>query len=86
MAEINQSEKEKVFNKFSDLCDNNDTIKDTELSFQLKSGNYPVPSLLLPFKRKATPVPPNLQEDVEREFGTLILSGHMDKVNDVDED
>ena len=50
LAENNQSEREKVFNKFPDLFENNETIKDTELKVQIKPGHYPV-------KQKARPVP-----------------------------
>ena len=78
LAYNNQSEREKVFNKFPDLFENNDTIKDTETNIQLKQGHYPV--------RKARPIPLHLQEDVERELEKLIKFGHLEKINDVDED
>ena len=35
-----QSEKEKTFNKFPDLFENNETIKGTEINIQLKTGHY----------------------------------------------
>ena len=60
LGETNQSEREKVFNKFTDLFENNETINDTEINNQLKPGHYPV-------KQKARPVPLHLQEDVKRE-------------------
>ena len=50
LAKTNQSEREKVFNKFTDLFENNETIKDTEINIQLKPGPYPV-------NQKARPVP-----------------------------
>ena len=65
LADENQSEREKVFNQFLDLFENNDTIKDTEMNIQLKPGHYPV-------KQKARPIPLHLQEDVERELEKLI--------------
>ena len=40
LAENNQSEREKVFNKFPDLFENNETIKDTEINIQLKPGHF----------------------------------------------
>ena len=55
LAENNQSEREKVFNKFPDLFENNETIKDTEINIQLKPGHYPV-------KQKARPIPLHLQK------------------------
>ena len=50
LAENNQSEKEKIFEKFRDLFENNETIKDTEIKTQLKPGHYPI-------KQRARPVP-----------------------------
>ena len=78
LADNNQSEREKVFNKFSDLFENNETIKDTEINIQIKPGQYPV-------KQKARPIPLHFQEDVGRELEKLIKSGHLEKINDVDE-
>ena len=57
LTENTQSEKEKIFGKFRDLFENNETIKDAEMKIQLKPGHYPV-------KQKARPVPLHLQEDV----------------------
>ena len=79
LAENNQSEREKVFNKFPDLFENNETVKDTEMNIQLKPGHYTV-------KQKARPIPLHLQENVGRELEKLIKSGHLEKINDVDED
>ena len=79
LAENNQSEREKVFTKFPDLFENNETKKDTEIKIQLKPGHQPI-------KQKARPVPLHLQKDVERELERLIKSGHLEKVNNVDED
>ena len=79
LAENNQSEREKVFTKFRDLFENNETIKDTEIKIQLKPGHQSI-------KQKARPVPLHLQKDVERELERLIKSGHLEKVNNVDED
>ena len=79
LAENNQSEKERIINKFPDLFENNETIKDTEIKIQLKPGHFPV-------KQKARPVPLHLQEDVGRELEKLIKSGHLEKIKDVDED
>ena len=79
LAEVEQSEKESIINKFPDLFENNWTIKDTEINIQLKPGHYPV-------KQKARPIPLHLQEDVGRELEKLIKTGHLEKVNNVDED
>ena len=79
MTENTQSEKERIFRKLPDLFENNETIKDTEIKIQLKPGHYPV-------KQKAIPVPLHLQEDVGKELEKLIRTGHLEKINDVDED
>ena len=57
LADNNQSEREKVFNKFPGPFENNETIKYTEIKTQLKPGHYPV-------KQKTRPIPLHLQEDV----------------------
>ena len=46
---------------------------------QLKPGHNPV-------KQKARPVPLYLQQDVGRVVEKLIRIGHLEKINDVDED
>ena len=79
LADNNQSEREKVFNKFPDLFENIETLKDAEINIQLKPGHYPV-------KQKARPVPLNLQKDVGRELERLIKSGHLEKINTLGED
>ena len=78
LVETNQSEKEKVINKFPDLFENNRTEKDTEINIQFKPGHLPV-------KQKARPSPQHLQEDVGRKLEKLIKEGHLEKVNNVDE-
>ena len=65
LAENNQTEREEVFNKFPDLLENNETIKDPEINIQLKPGHYLI-------KQKARPVPLHLQEDVGPELEKLI--------------
>ena len=79
LAENNQSEKERIINKFPDLFENNETIKDTKIKIQLTPGHFPV-------EQKARPVPLHLLEDVGRELEKLIKSGHLEKIKDVDED
>ena len=79
LADNNQSEREKIFNKFPDIFENNETIKDTEINIQLKPGHYPV-------KQKTRPIPLHLREDVGRELEKLIKSGHLEKIKDVDDD
>ena len=61
------------------MFENNETIKDDEINIQLKPGHYPV-------NQKARPVPLHLQKDVGRELGRLMKSGHLEIINNVDED
>ena len=49
------------------------------MNIQLKPGHYPI-------KQKARPVPLHIQEDVGRELEKLIRTGHLEKINDLDED
>ena len=79
LAENNQSEREKIFNKFPVIFENNKTIKDTEIKIQLKPGHYSI-------KQKARPVPLHPQKDVELELKRLMKSGLLEKINNVDED
>ena len=81
LTENNQSanQRKRIFGKIRDLFENNETIKDKEIKIQLKPGHYPV-------KQKARPVPLHLQEDVGKELEKLIRTGHLEKINDVDED
>ena len=79
LTKNNRSEMERIINKFPDLFENEETIKDTEIKIQLKPVHFPV-------KQKARPVLLHLQEDVGRELGKLIKTGHLEKIKDVDED
>ena len=49
------------------------------MNIQLRPGHYPV-------KQKTRPVPLHLQEDVGCELENLTKFGHLEKINDVDED
>ena len=59
--ENNQSEEKRVIEKFPDLFKINTTLKDTEISIQLKPGHYPV-------KQKAKPLPLHLQKAFGKEL------------------
>ena len=79
LAENNQSERKKVFKRFPDLFENNETTEDIEINISLKPRHYPV-------KQNARPVPLHVQQDVGRQFKKLIKTGYLEKINDVDED
>ena len=74
-----QSEKKQTAEKFPDLFRNNKTIKDAEINIQSKPGHYPV-------KQKTRPIPLHLQETVGKEIDKLTKSGHLERVNQVDDD
>ena len=71
-AKNNQSEREKMFNRFPDLFEKHEAMKDTGMNIQLKAGHYP-------FKQKTRPVPLHLQEDVGRDLKKVIKTGHLEK-------
>ena len=79
LAENNQSETEKIFQQYHALFETNKTIKDTEIKIQLKPGHIPT-------KQKARPIPLHLQNEVEKEINRLITEGHLEKIQNVDED
>ena len=54
-------------------------MKDTEINIQHKSAHYPV-------KQKAGTIPLHVQEYVGRELDTVIKTGHLKKLQDIDED
>ena len=71
--------KKRIINKFPDLFKNNKLIKDTEINIQLKLGHYAL-------EQKTRPIPLHVQENVGRDMERLIKTGHIEKVNNVDED
>ena len=79
LIDNNQSEKEREFDEFPNLFENNRTKKDTENIKQLEQGYYPV-------EQKPTPNPLHLQEDVAIELEKLTKAGYLEKLNNVDED
>ena len=78
LAENSQSECEKALNRFPDSFVNQETITDIKINIQLKPGHYPP-------KQKDRRVFLHLQEDVGLEPEKLINSGHLEKINDVNE-
>ena len=78
LAKNNQSERGKVFSRFSDLFENNKTKEGTDMNIKLELEHYPT-------KQKARLTPLHLQEDVGRDLEKLIRTGHQEKLNDVDE-
>ena len=75
--ETNQSES--VYKKYHKLFNANHTIKDAEVKIQIKPGCYPI-------QQKARPIPYYLQEDVKNELDRLIKSGHLERLETIEED
>ena len=70
---------EKIIRKFGALFNTNTTIKNAEVRIQMKPGYYP-------FKQKARPIPYHLQDPVKNEIERLVKSGHLERLEGVDED
>ena len=73
----NQSEA--IHTKFSQLFETNHTIKSIEVKFQIKPGCYPI-------QQKARPIPYHLQKDKRNNLEKLIKSGHLERLETVEED
>ena len=74
---INQSET--IYAKFNKLFETNHTIKNIEVKIQIKPGCYPI-------QQKARPIPYHLQKDVKNELNRLIKSGHLERLETIEED
>ena len=76
---INQSETTKIHTKFKKLIEANHTNKNTEVKIQIKPGCYPI-------QQKARPIPYHLQDDVKNELDRFIKSGHLERLETIEED
>ena len=65
--------------KFHKLFETNQTIKNSEVKIQLNPGCYPI-------QQKARPIPYHLQQDVKNELDRLIKSGHLERLETIQED
>ena len=74
-----QSEPTKIHTKFKKLFETNHTIKNAEVKIQIKPGCYSI-------QRKARPIPYHLQDDVKNELDQLIKSGHLRRLETIEED
>ena len=72
----NQSEN--IYTKFNKLFETNHTIKNIEVKIQIKPGCYPI-------QQKARPIP-YLQKDVKNDLDRLIKSGHLERLEPIEED
>ena len=75
--QTNQSEA--IYATFNKLFETNHTIKNIEVKMQIKPGCYPI-------QQKARPIPYHLQKDVKNELDRLIKSGHLERLETVEED
>ena len=76
--ETNQSEAA-IHTKFKKLFETNHTIKNTEVKIQIKPGCCPI-------QQKVRPIPYHLQDDVKNELDRLIKSGHLERLDTVEDD
>ena len=74
-----QSEKDEIITQFKKLFKTNQAIKDNENKKQIKMGHKPI-------KQKARPIPYHLHNFGGKEIYKLINSGHLKKIQKVDED
>ena len=73
----NQSEN--IYSKFNKLFKTNHTIKNIEVKIQMNPGCYPI-------QQKAGPIPYLLQKDVKTELDRQIKSGHLERLETIEED
>ena len=73
-----QPEPTKIHTKFKTLFETNHTIKNAEVKIQIKPGCYPI-------QQKARPIPYHLQDDVKNELDRLIKSGHLQRLETIEE-
>ena len=73
----NQSET--IYAKFNKLFETNHTTKYIEVKIQIKPGCYPI-------QQKTRPIPYHLQKDVTNELDRLIKSGHLERLETIEED
>ena len=73
------SQSEHIHTKFNELFETNHTIKNTEVKIQIKPGRYPI-------QQKNRTIPYHLQQDVKNELDRLIKTGHLERLEPVEED
>ena len=74
-----QSETTTIHAKFKKLFETNHIIKNTEVKIQIKPGCYPS-------QQKARPLPYHLQDYVNNELDRLIKSGHLERLETIEEE
>ena len=72
------AKKENLDELFKNIFEPNRRIKDTEIKIHLKLGHQPI-------KQKARHIPYHLQNYVEKEIKNLFQSGHLEKIQKVQE-
>ena len=68
-----------IHTKLHKLFETNNTIKNAEVKIQLKPGCYLI-------QQKARPIPCHLQKDVKNKLERLIKSGHLERLETIEED
>ena len=72
------SQSNEIHTKFHKLFETNHTIKNAEVKIQTKPGCYPI-------QQKDRPIPYHLQKDVKSELDRLIKSGHLERLETIEE-
>ena len=70
---------ENIYAKFRKVFEKNHTINNIGVKIQIKPGCYPI-------QQKARPIPYHLQKDVKNELDRLIKSGHLERLETIEED
>ena len=73
------SQSQDIHTKFNILFETTHTIINTEVKIQIKPGCYPI-------QQKARPIPYHLQQDVKNELDRIIKSGHLERLETIEED
>ena len=68
-----------IYKKYHKLFTTNHTIKNAEVKIQIKPGCYPI-------QQKARPIPYHLQKDLKNELNRIIESGHLERLETIEED
>ena len=74
--ETDQSET--IYTKYKGLFETNHTINNTQVKIQIKPECYPI-------QQKVRPIPYHLQDDVKNELHLIIESGHLERLETIEE-
>ena len=79
LLDEHSNQSNEIHTKRHKLFETNHTIKNAEVKIHKKPGCYPI-------QQKARPIPYHLQKDVKNELDRLIKSGHLERLETIEED